>query len=72
MSHAHHIESILAQANLESWATECDNNYLEWYRLKAAYWDGRSNAGEPISSGVYFYHLKAGEYSAVKRMVVVR
>jgi hypothetical protein len=33
MSHAHHIVSILAQANLESWATECDSNYLKWYRL---------------------------------------
>jgi hypothetical protein len=24
-------DSILAQANLENQATECDNNYLRWY-----------------------------------------
>ena len=41
-------------------------------KTKAAYWDGKSDAGEPVSAGVYFCHLKAGDYSAVRRMVVVR
>ena len=39
-------------------------------RAKAAYWDGRNEFGEPVGSGVYFYHLSAGEYSAIKKMVI--
>jgi Tol biopolymer transport system component len=41
-------------------------------RSNAAFWDGRSDSGEKVASGVYFYRLKAGDYSAVKRMVVVK
>lgn len=41
-------------------------------RLKAAYWNGISETGEIISSGVYFYHLRAGDYSAVRRMVILK
>jgi len=39
---------------------------------KAAYWDGRNSAGEPIVSGVYFYNIKAGEFFATRRMVIVK
>jgi RNA polymerase sigma factor (sigma-70 family) len=38
----------------------------------AAYWDGRNDAGECVSSGVYYYSIQAGEYSATKKMIVVR
>ena len=41
-------------------------------RSKAAYWDGRNANGESVASGVYFYQLRAGDYSAVRRMVVVK
>ena len=41
-------------------------------RTKAAYWDGRNAFGESVASGVYFYHLSAGEYSATRRMVIVK
>ena len=41
-------------------------------RSKAAYWDGRNANGELVASGVYFYQLRAGEYSAVRRMVIVK
>ena len=41
-------------------------------RNKAIYWDGRNDLGESMASGVYFYHLKAGEYSATKRMVILK
>ena len=33
-------------------------------RSKAVYWDGRNGLGEGVASGVYFYHLSAGEFSA--------
>jgi len=41
-------------------------------RDKAAYWNGRNNAGETVSSGVYFYRLKAGDFTATKKLVVLR
>ena len=41
-------------------------------RGKAAYWDGKNDIGETVSSGVYFYRLKAGDFTATKRLVVLR
>ena len=41
-------------------------------RGRAAYWDGRNEWGEPGASGVYFYHLSAGDYSATRRMVIIK
>ena len=38
----------------------------------AAYWDGRSMRDEPVASGTYFYQLHAGDFSAVRRMVIVK
>ena len=37
---------------------------------RAAYWDGRNAVGEPVASGVYFYTLQAGEFSATRKMVI--
>ena len=39
-------------------------------RSRAAYWDGKNNVGEPVASGVYFYTLKAGDFSATRKMLV--
>ena len=41
-------------------------------RSSAAHWDGRNDFGEDVSSGVYFYHLQAGKFSAVKKMLVLK
>ena len=41
-------------------------------RSKAAYWNGRNETGESVASGVYFYHLRADDYSALRRMVIVK
>ena len=38
----------------------------------AAYWDGRSDNEELVSSGVYYYHLRAGNFHATRRMVIVK
>ena len=38
---------------------------------KAAHWDGRNEAGEKLSSGVYFYTIQAGEFTATKKMAMV-
>ena len=41
-------------------------------RSKAVYWDGRNNVGEQVASGVYFYHLSAGDYSATRKMIILK
>ena len=41
-------------------------------RDQALYWDGRNDWGEAVSSGVYFYHLVAGQQSEIKKMIVIR
>ena len=38
----------------------------------AAYWDGVTNTGEHVSSGVYFYSIQAGDYRTVKKMIAVQ
>ena len=41
-------------------------------RSKAIHWDGRNEVGERVASGVYFYTLAAGEYSATRRMLIIK
>ena len=41
-------------------------------REKAAHWDGRNEYGERVSSGIYFYTIKAGNFIATKKLVVLR
>ena len=41
-------------------------------RSKAIYWDGRNGVGEQVASGVYFYHLSAGDYSATRKMLILK
>ncbi|MFC1716235.1 PKD domain-containing protein [Candidatus Poribacteria bacterium] len=41
-------------------------------KAKAAYWDGRNETGERVSSGVYFYTIHAGEFTATRKMIVAR
>ena len=41
-------------------------------RSKAIYWDGRNEFGERVASGIYFYHLSAGDYSATRKMVILK
>ncbi|MCE2394934.1 hypothetical protein J4G02_10150, partial [Candidatus Poribacteria bacterium] len=41
-------------------------------QAKAAYWDGRNDSGESVASGVYFYQIRAGHYTALRRMVILK
>ena len=41
-------------------------------KAKAAYWDGTNAIGERVASGVYFYQLKASEFSASRKMVILK
>ena len=45
-------------------------NYVKSNR--AIYWDGRTEDGEKVSSGTYFYQIKAGDYTETKKLVVLK
>ena len=39
---------------------------------RAAYWDGKNEVDESVASGVYFYTLTAGEFTATRRMLILK
>jgi hypothetical protein len=39
---------------------------------RTAYWDGKNEAGEYVSSGVYFYTIQTDKFSATKKMIICR
>ncbi len=39
-------------------------------KSRAAYWDGRNAQGEKVASGVYFYTLSAGDFTATRKMLI--
>ena len=39
-------------------------------RARAAYWDGKNEFGESVASGVYFYTLTAGDFTATRKMLI--
>ncbi len=41
-------------------------------RSRAIHWDGRNVFGEKVAGGMYFYVLKAGDYSATRKMLIVK
>ena len=41
-------------------------------KAKAIHWDGRNELGKQVASGVYFYHLSAEDYSATRKMLILK
>ncbi|MBM3241425.1 T9SS type A sorting domain-containing protein [Candidatus Poribacteria bacterium] len=39
---------------------------------KAIHWDGKNERGENVASGNYWYRLRAGEFNATRRMVILK
>ena len=39
-------------------------------RSRALYWDGRNGHGESVASGLYFYTLRAGDYTGTRKMLI--
>jgi PKD repeat protein len=44
--------------------------YLE--KSDAAYWNGANDIGESVASGVYFYHLKAGDFQSMRKLLIMK
>jgi len=38
----------------------------------SVHWDGLNNNGEKVSSGIFFYTIKAGEFMETKKMLVLK
>ena len=41
-------------------------------RSRAIYWDGQNRLGEPVASGLYFYTLTTGDFTATRRMLILK
>ena len=41
-------------------------------RSRAAYWNGKNEVGELVASGVYFYTLTAGDFTATRKMLILK
>jgi DNA-binding beta-propeller fold protein YncE len=39
---------------------------------RSAYWNGKNEAGEKVSSGLYFYTIQAGKYTATRKMLLLK
>ena len=66
-----HIYNIHGQLMRElDLGTQAAGNYLT--REAAAYWDGRDQVGEAVSSGMYFFTLQAGGLQATRRMLILK
>ena len=41
-------------------------------KTRAIYWNGENQQGEPVTSGVYFYRIRASDYSQIRKMVILK
>ncbi len=41
-------------------------------RSRAIHWDGKNQAGEKVATGVYFYRFTAGDFSATRKMLIIK
>ena len=52
--------------------TLMDRNYDAAVANQRAVWDGRDDSGQLVRSGVYFYKLEAGDYTASRKMLLLK
>jgi hypothetical protein len=39
---------------------------------RAAYWDGKDKFGQSVANGIYFYSISAGNFTAVKKLAILK
>jgi len=39
---------------------------------RSAYWDGKNESGEQITSGIYFYTIQAGKFNSTRKMIILK
>jgi flagellar hook assembly protein FlgD len=47
-------------------------SYIKAKEGSAIFWDNRNDKKERVANGLYFYNLKAGEFSATKQVVIIK
>ncbi|MDO9576805.1 MAG: FlgD immunoglobulin-like domain containing protein, partial [Candidatus Cloacimonadales bacterium] len=41
-------------------------------RFHSVVWDGTDNGSKPVTSGIYFYKMKADRYQSIKKMILMK
>jgi len=41
-------------------------------RSRAIYWDGKTDTGERVANGTYFYTLKTEGYTSTQKMIILK
>jgi len=41
-------------------------------KVRAAYWNGKNDFGEPVSDGLYFYTIQTDKFRTTRKMVIVK
>jgi flagellar hook assembly protein FlgD len=66
-----HVELLVFDATGRL-ARSLVDEYVAKPGVHGAAWNGRSNTGQQLPAGVYFYKMKAGEFRATRRMILTR
>ena len=68
---AFHIYNVSGQLVREiNLGMQKKGSYLD--KRSAAYWDGKDQYGQDVSSGIYIYDFKAGTFRANRKMVILK
>lgn len=65
-----HVKLCVYNVKGELVSTIVDQHMTEG--RKEVNWTARDNRGRPVSSGIYFYHLVAGDFVQTRKMVLLR
>ena len=45
---------------------------VEGRGMMSVAWSGTDNSNKPVSSGIYFYKMKAGNHEITKKMILLK
>ena len=60
----------ISGTEVQRWALGHQPAGVYYNRGRAAHWDGRNQIGEKVATGLYFYTLTAGEFTATGKMLI--
>jgi hypothetical protein len=65
-----HVKIIIYNTVGQEIKTLTDKNYPPGnYDIR---WDGKNSFGNIVSSGLYFYHIKAGSFNSIRKMLLMK